>query len=198
MRPSLTVVLVAITFFTQANLPIAQVTPSSKSSPAIGTMERKLQHIQSNAKVAQPDQTPTEFTEQEINAYFASGAIKLPAGVQSVIFQGQPEVVTATARVDFDQLNAGRRSSNPLLSMFSGIHDVVVSAHVRGAGGQGYVNVDTVSLDGVEIPRFVLQMFVDKYLQPKYPGVGLESKFALPDRIDTAKVGLHKVTITQK
>jgi len=198
MRPSLTLVLAAITFLTLAELPIAQVTPSSKSSSVVTSMERKLQHIQNNAKVSQPDQTPTEFTEQEINAYVASGAIKLPAGVQSVVFQGQPEVVTATARVDFDQLNAGRRSSNPLLSMFSGIHDVVVSAHVRGAGGQGYVNVDTVSLDGVEIPRFALQMFVEKYLQPKYPGVGLDSKFALPDRIDTAKVGLHKLTITQK
>jgi len=161
-------------------------------------MERKLQHVQSNATLAHPDQTPIEFTEQEINAYFASGAIKLPAGVQSVNFQGQPEVVIATARVDFDQLKAGRRSSNPLLSMFSGIHDVVVSAHVHGAGGQGYVNVDSVSLDGVEIPRFALQMFVEKYLQPKYPGVGLDSQFALPARIDTATVGLHKLTITQK
>ncbi len=167
MRPSLTLVLAAITFLTLAEVPKAQVTPSSKSSSATASMERKLQHIQSNAKLSQPDQTPTEFTEQEINAYFASGAIKLPAGVQSVVFQGQPEVVTATARVDFDQLKAGRRSSNPLLSMFSGIHDVVVTAHVRGAGGQGYVNVDTVSLGGVEIPRFALQMFVEKYLQPK-------------------------------
>jgi hypothetical protein len=41
-------------------------------------------------------------------------------------------------------------------------------------------------------------MFVEKYLQPKYPGVGLDSKFALPARIDTATVGLHKLTITQK
>jgi len=198
MRPSLTVVLAAITFLTLAEVSKAQVTSSSKSAAATASMDRKLQHIQSNAKVSQPDQTPTEFTEQEINAYFSSGAIKLPAGLQSVVFQGQPDVVTATARVDFDQLKAGRRSSNPLLSMFSGIHDVVVAAHVRGAGGQGYVNVDTVSLDGVEIPRFALQMFVEKYLQPKYPGVGLDSKFALPDRIDTAKVGLHKLTITQK
>jgi hypothetical protein len=198
MRLSLTVVLAAITFLTLSMFPLAQVTPSSKSSPATASMERKLQHIQSNAKLSQPDQTPTEFTEQEVNPYFGSGAVKLPAGVQSVVFQGQPEVVIATTRVDFDQLKAGRRSSNPLLSMFSGIHDVLVAAHVRGAGGQGYVNVDTVSLDGVEIPRFALQMFVEKYLQPKYPGVGLDSKFALPDRIDTAKVGLHKLTITQK
>jgi hypothetical protein len=197
MRPLLTL-LATIIIFTLSEAPTAQVNPSSKASPAVISMERKLQHVQSNATLAHPDQTPTEFTEQEINAYFASGAIKLPAGVQSVNFQGQPEVVTATSRVDFDQLKAGRRSSNPLLSMFSGIHDVVVSAHVRGAGGQGYVNVDSVSLDGVEIPRFALEMFVEKYLQPKYPGVGLDSQFALPDRIDTAKVGLHKLTITQK
>ena len=197
MRPFPTL-LATIIIFTLSEAPTAQVNPASKASPAVSSMERKLQHVQSNATLAHPDQTPTEFTEQEINAYFASGAIKLPAGVQSVNFQGQPEVVTATSRVDFDQLKAGRRSSNPLLSMFSGVHDVVVSAHVRGAGGQGYVNVDSVSLDGVEIPRFALQMFVEKYLQPKYPGVGLDSRFALPDRIDTAKVGLHKLTITQK
>jgi hypothetical protein len=197
MRPLLTL-LATIIIFTLSEAPTAQVNPSSKARPAVISMERKLQHVQSNATLAHPDQTPTEFTEQEINAYFASGAIKLPAGLQSVNFQGQPEVVTATSRVDFDQIKAGRRSSNPLLSMFSGIHDVVISAHVRGAGGQGYVNVDSVSLDGVEIPRFALEMFVEKYLQPKYPGVGLDSQFALPDRIDTAKVGLHKLTITQK
>jgi hypothetical protein len=196
MRRFLNLLPATVIFFALALM--AQVNPSSKSSPPVNSMERKLQHVQSNGALTHPDQTPTEFTEQEVNAYVASGAIKLPAGVQSVNFQGQPEVVIATTRVDFDQLKAGRRSSNPLLSMFSGIHDVVVSAHVHGAAGQGYVNVDSVSLDGVEIPRFALQMFVEKYLQPKYPGVGLDSKFALPARIDTATVGLHKLTITQK
>jgi hypothetical protein len=198
MRPFLTLLLALIIFLTLCNARVAQVNPSVNSSAAVSSIERKLQHIQSNGALAHPDQTPTEFTEQEINAYFASGAIKLPAGVQSVNFQGQPEVVIATTRVDFDQIKAGRHSSNPLLSMFSGIHDVVVSSHVHGVGGQGYVNVDSVSLDGVEIPRFALEMFVEKYLQPKYPGIGLDSKFVLPDRIDTAKVGLNKLTITQK
>jgi hypothetical protein len=198
MRPFLTFLLAPIIFFTLSNTQVAQVKSSSISAAAESSIERKLQHVQSNGALAHPDQAPTEFTEQEINAYFASGAMKLPAGVQSVNFQGQPEVVIATARVDFDQIRAGSHSSNPLLSIFSGIHDVVVSAHVHGAGGQGYVNVDSVSLDGVEIPRFALEMFVEKYLQPKYPEVGLDSTFILPDRIDTAKVGLHKLTITQK
>ena len=161
-------------------------------------MERKLERIKSNGALPHPDQTPTEFTEHEINAYLASGKVKLPVGVRSVHLEGQPEIVTGTARVDFDQLKAGRRSSNPLLSVFTGIHDVVVVAHAHGAGGQAFVNVDSVSLDNVDIPRFVLQMFVDKYLQPKYPNIGLDSRFALPNRIDTARVGAHKLTVTQK
>jgi hypothetical protein len=193
MRASLTLVLAVLAPLFLA----AQNNPSADSS-AVASMERKLQHVQSNGALSRPDPAPTEFSEHEINAYLASGQIKLPQGVRSVHLEGQTDVVNGTARVDFDQLKAGRRSSNPLLSMFTGVHDVVVVAHAHGSGGQGLVHVDTVSLDNVEIPQFVLQMFVQKYLQPKYPNVGLDSRFALPDRIDTARVGLHKLTVTQK
>jgi hypothetical protein len=58
--------------------------------------------------------------------------------------------------------------------------------------------VESVSLDDVEIPRFVLQMFVDKYLKSKYRNIGLDSRFVLPDHLDTASVGLHTLTVTQK
>jgi hypothetical protein len=58
--------------------------------------------------------------------------------------------------------------------------------------------VDSVSLDGVEVPRLVLQLFVEKYLQPRYPEIGIDSRFPLPDRIDTAIVGQHLITLTQK
>src|SRR5258708_24859516 len=79
-------------------------TKTAPNSGPIASAERKLQHLQSNGEQARPDPAPTEFTEQEINAYFASGNVKLPAGVQSVAFQEQPEVVIGTSRVDFDQL----------------------------------------------------------------------------------------------
>ncbi len=197
MRTLLALPLAAFFFATFAEHPLAQ-TKSSSNSGAVTSMERKLQHVEGNGALAHPDQTPTEFTEQEINAYFAAGKINLPAGVRSVTFQGQPGVVTATSRVDFDLLKAGKNSSNPLLSLFSGVHDVVVTADAYGVKGQGRVHVDSVSLDGVEIPRFVLQLFVEKYLQPKYPNVGLDSRFELPDRIDKATVGSHKLMVTQR
>jgi hypothetical protein len=161
-------------------------------------MEEKLRQLEDNARLPHPDQTPTTFTEQEANSYLASDEVKLPVGVQSVKLQGEPGIITGEAKVDFDRIREGTRSSNPLLSIFSGVHDVDVVAHAHGAGGQGYVHVDSVSLDGVEIPQFVLQLFVEKFLQPKYPQIGVDSQFALPDRIDIATVGRHKLAVTQK
>jgi hypothetical protein len=171
----------------------------SRANPIqVASAESKLQHLQNNGEQAHPDPAPTEFSEQEINAYFASGNVELPAGVQSVILQERPGVVVGTSRVDFDQVRTGKNSYNPLLSVFSGLHDVVVKAHARGEHGQGLVQVDSVSIDGVEVPRFVLELFVEKYLAPKYPNIGIDSRFALPARVDAAIVGLHKVTLTQK
>lgn len=180
------------------NVVLASLLLAQSNTVAERSFEQKLRHLETNGAARTPDQTPTEFSEQEINDYMRSDEVQLPEGVQRVNFQGQPNVITGNARVDFDKLRAGTMSANPLLSMFSGIHDVEVTAHAHGAGRKGYVNVDTVTLDGVEIPRFVLEAFVDKYVQPRYPQVGLDSVFDLPDRIDTATVGLHKVTLTQK
>jgi hypothetical protein len=192
------IVLLAITScFLLTSNSLAQNRTLSNPTPA-ASFEKKLQHLQSNADQKPPDSAPTEFSEQEINAYFASGNVDLPHGVQSVVFQEQPEIVVGTSRVDFDQLKAGKNSYNPLLSVFSGLHDVVVTAHAYGAKGEGFVHVDSVSLDGVEVPQFVLELFVQKYLKPKYPDVGIDSRFALPARVDAATIGLHKVTVVQK
>jgi hypothetical protein len=181
---------------------LARVTPPQAHSTAhaaqVASMQRKLDHIESNAALPKPDSAPTEFTEAEVNAYLASEKIRLPAGVKSVNLQGQPGIVTGNSQIDFDQIKAGKSSYNPLLSIFTGVHQVVVTAHASGRAGQGLVHVDSVALDGVEIPRFALQLFVDKYLQPKYPEVGLDSRFRLPDRIDNATVGVHKLSVVQK
>jgi hypothetical protein len=171
--------------------------PAANSS-AVESMQRKLDRIQSNGEQAQPRPQTTVMTEQEVNAYVASGRVQLPKGVQSVRFSGQPGVIDSWARVDFDQLTAGQRSANPLLSMFSGVHEVAVTAHGSGAGGVGNVHIDSVALDGVTIPDFALQMFVNRYIKPKYPNLGIDNRFQLPDRIDTAVVGNHELTVTQR
>lgn len=167
--------------------------PSSASS-----MDKKLAHIRANGKLAHPNQTPTVITEQEVNAYLTSGAVNLPAGVQSVKLTGATGVINGTAQVDFDKVREGIHSSNPLLSIFSGVHEVQVETHAYGEQGFGYVHVDSVSLDGVDVPHFVLEIFVEKYVTPRNPQIGLDSKFKLSDRMDSATVGEHQLTVVQK
>lgn len=161
------------------------------------SMQRKLTHIQENAALAHRDRTPTVMTEEEVNDYIAAGRLKLPQGVKKLTFQGQSGVLTALASVDFEEILAERHSSNPLLSIFSGTRIVRVEADASAAAGQGRVHVRTVTLDGVEVPRMALEFFLSRYITPRYPNVGMDSVFPLRDRIDTAIIGYHKLTVTQ-
>lgn len=162
------------------------------------SLQRKLDYIHRNGRVAHPDQTPTVMTEEEINDYFAAGRVKLPQGVKKVTFQGQSGVLTGIAIIDFDEIRAGQHSSNPLLSLFSGTHSVRAETDAAASGGQGKVHVRIVSIDGIDVPRMALEYFLSKYVTPKYPNVGMDSVFQLPDRIDLAIIGYHKLTVTQK
>jgi hypothetical protein len=84
------------------------------------------------------------------------------------------------------------------MSLFSGVHQVTADAHAQGASGIGQIHIDSVSLDGVAVPRMALEYFVDRYIHPKYPDLGIDSRFKLPNRIDRADVGSHEVTIVQR
>jgi hypothetical protein len=192
MRPLLytSVVLAALLAF-------ASTRPLRLTGPAL-SMQHKLDFIETNAQRPQPNRNPTEMNEQEINAYVNSGAVKLPAGVSNVHLVGTDGSVTGTSRVDFDKVKEGRSSSNPLLSVFSGVHDVEVRVHGMGTNGRANIDVDSVSIDGVGVPRLALSFFIDHYLKPKYPGVGMHSTFVMPDRVDTAIVGDHVLTVLQK
>jgi hypothetical protein len=170
----------------------------ASSSPALASAEKKLDHIQSNGRSPHPSQVPTVLSEQEVNAYLASDHVRLPPGVEKVMLEGLNGGITGRTRVDFDRIREGVRSSNPLLSIFTGVHEVVVVTQASGEGGRGRVHVESISLDNVEVPRFVLELFVEKFLKPKYPDLGLDSEFQLPDRIDRAEVGEHQITLVQK
>lgn len=160
--------------------------------------EQKFNYIQQNGQREKPDPRPTEFSESEINAYLNSGKLRLPDGVESLRVEGLPGVTTAHCRVDFDRVRAGRTNSNPMLRLFSGIHDVEVEAHASGVRRTGHVHVDSVVIDGIEVPQFLLQIFVEKYITSRYPGIGIDSTFPLPDKIDTATVGRHQLTVVQR
>lgn len=196
-------VLIFVSVFALITSVTAQQPPPASSTQAMynaasASAEAKFRHIEENARRNPPDQRATVLTEREINSYLSSGRLQLPIGVRAVRFTGQNGVVNTMARVDFDAITAKSRSQNPLLSLFSGIHDVHAVAHASGSGRQGRVHVDSIDIDGVNVPRMALQYFLDRYVRPKHPEVGMDSVFALPERIDTAAIGDHQLILTQK
>src|SRR4029077_8606890 len=176
-RAILTVLLLgSIAFIARQQPSAAPQCLAEQQSPSSGhrlaqSMQAKLDHIQENGQRANPDQTPTVMTEEEVNDYIASGRIVLPQGVKKLRMEGRSGVVTAFLNVDFDEIRAGQSSANPLLSVFSGKHDVQVEADASGSGGEGKVSVREVTIDGFNVPRVALEYFVSKYIAPKYPNV---------------------------
>jgi len=189
--------MIAVSLLTFLPAPAQQTLPAS-ANPAARSMEHKLEHIKSNGEKPKPDPAPTVLTDEEVNAYANSGALPLPKGIQRVHVEATPGAVTADLQVDFDQVTQNSRSSNPLLALFSGVHNVQVSTHAHGERGVGYVHVDRVMIDGVEVPEIALEFFIDRFIKPKHPELGLDSRIALPERIDSAVIGSHKVTLVQK
>ena len=167
-------------------------------SPPAQSFQKKFDYLERNAKANRVQRRSTQLNADEANAWFREGGYKLPQGVQKVVFHSQPDTIVANATVDFDEVKEGKHNLNPLLSVFSGVHDVEVTATAAAQNGQGHVTIQSVSIDGVGVPHLALEMFVKRYITPKYPGVGLDNTFAMPDRIDTATVGHDYALLTQR
>jgi hypothetical protein len=179
-----------------SNRPAPEV--SAKVQALADSFQKKFDYLQLNGTKAHPDPKPTIITEDELNAYFDAGRVKLPAGVDHVHFVSTPGILNSNLLVNFDELRAGRAASNPLLGLFTGTHQVDIVANGEASAGTAHAHVQSVSLDDVQVPRFLLELFVTKVLQPKYPKAALDSDFKLPGRMDTVTLGNHQFTITQK
>lgn len=159
---------------------------------------QKLAYLKINASKPHPDPKPTELSEAEVNAYFSEGGVRLPRGVSQVHLSSKPGVIDGHAHVDFEEIMQGRNKNNPMYSLFSGSHDIHVVAEASGANGVATIKAQTVELDGAAIPEWALEFFVQKYITPRYPNVGMTSTFKMPLRIQTAKVESGKVVLQQR
>ena len=162
------------------------------------SMLQKVAYLRANAASAQPDPKPVEISESEANAFLNEGGVRLPAGVSNIRLAAHPGQIDAHALVDFDLIMQHRGANNPLAGVFTGRHDVHAVSDARGAYGDGTIHIQSVDLDGVEIPQWALEWFVGRYVTPRYPNVGLTSTFKLPLRIDSAVIETGKVRLQQR
>ena len=173
-------------------------TPNEGHSASYRAVVQKLAYLKINASKPHPDPKPTELTESEVNAYFSEGGVRLPRGVSQVHLSSKPGVIDGHAHVDFEEIMQGRNKNNPMYSLFNGSHDIHVVAAASGENGVATIKAQTVELDGAAIPEWALEFFVEKYITPRYPNVGMTSTFKMPLRIQTARVESGKVVLEQR
>lgn len=170
---------------------------AARHTPAYTSMEKKIALLEAGPTA--PSQTVT-MTQDELNSFFAEGGVQVPKGLSNIKFDLRPGIVHATSEVDFDQLSEGHGGGgNPLFSaLFSGTHDVDAEAQASGTTGQGTVTIQSVKLDGVQVPKSALEYLIQHYVKPKYPQAGMTSTFELPVQIDSATVQQGQVELVQK
>jgi hypothetical protein len=162
------------------------------------SLQQKVAHLRDNGAKAKPDPRPTVLTNEEVDAYMNSGRVKMPEGISDIHLTTTVGEAVASAKIDFDRLTRDVRKTNPLWSLFSGVHDVKVRCGVWGKDGMGNVHVQNVWLDDHEIPRVALEFFLDHYIKPKLPQASLDNRFRMPVRIWSATVTSGKTTLIQK
>lgn len=171
---------------------------ADRHSPEYRSADHKFAAIVSFESNPTPGGRTTVLTDREINAYFNEGGIQWPDGVSDVRLDFQPAVINGSAQVDFDKVTAKNREKSPMMALFTGVHTVRVQAQASAVHGRATIRVQSVSLDGLDIPRAALEFFVQHYLQPKYPEFDLDTTIGLPYRIETAIVGDHQITLIQR
>jgi hypothetical protein len=145
----------------------------------------------------------TRFSEQELNAYLhlEAEAAGLPPGLKQprVTFLDAGKVDTR-ALVDLDAVRTSQKRGwlDPL-AYITGILEVRTVGTLRGDKGKGVYTFESASVDGVPVPRTVLQELLAFYTRtPETPaGIVLDQPFDLPAGIRQVELRRGVATVIQ-
>lgn len=167
-------------------------------------MGKKVQAILERGLAPAPAAKPltTSFSEQELNAYLKVNASEeLPAGVKhaqiTLLDAGK---VDTRALVDMDALRtAEKRGWLDPLAYVTGMLEVRTVGTFKGANGKGVFTFESATVDGVPVPRALMQELVAFYTRtPETPaGILLDQPFDLPSRIREVRLRRGAATVIQ-
>jgi hypothetical protein len=137
----------------------------------------------------------TPLSEAEVNAYFAyQGREQIPSGVV------EPQVwilgggrLSGRAVVDLDAVREKHKSTGWFdpMNYLSGRLPVTASGTLRTRDGMAWLDLDSIRISGIPVPKRLLQELVSYYSRtPQTPeGINLDEPFPLPARIREIDVG---------
>lgn len=135
-----------------------------------------------------PSYDPIVISDSEANSYLkVYGPEFLPQGVHDPAVQINVGSVSATADIDFDELNREGAKSGDwgmqfLATVFKGKQKVSATGKLDTANGQGTVEVQNVSVGSTAIPDALTKLLIEYYVEDRYK-IDLSKPFVLPDHV---------------
>ena len=176
-------------------------TPPSRREAAL--LRQKIDTITAHAERAGAPARRTIVTEREVNAYLVFEAKEqLPVGVvnPSVAILGTGRLA-GQAIVDLDAVRKAKGPTSLLdpMNYLWGRLPVSATGVLKTSKGVGHFELESTRINGVPIPKLLLQEIVSYYSRtPEKPaGIGLDDPFALPARIREIQVQRGQAIIVQ-
>lgn len=140
-----------------------------------------------------PGATRVELSEAELESYMLF-LLKdqIPAQMDSFDVQLKPGTVAAQTQLTFPSDATG----NPIIDIvLGGTHDLFVKGALAGAEGRGQFELQEIRVDGIPVPKILIQSLFDKYVKPKYPDADLKEPFNLPWGIEELTMEQGEATV---
>jgi hypothetical protein len=166
-------------------------------------LKQKIAVINRHASLGPKQPVRTTVTEREVNAYLAFElADDLPTGVVDprLTILGSDRV-TAQAVVDLDQVRMKRNPTSLLdpIRYLRGSLAVKATGFIRARDGVGRFELEGADIEGIPIPKFLLQQIVGHYSRSsaRPAGFSLDDPVALPAGIREIQVGRGIAVVVQ-
>lgn len=160
------------------------------SPKAAKSLQAKIDAIKKAEENADrpPHASRVELSEAELESYVLfSLKENIPARIDSIDVQLTRGTVAADTQITF----ASSGNGNPMVdALVGGTHNLFVKGKLVGESGRGKFDLEEIRVDGIPVPKILIQTLFDKYVKPKYPDADLKEPFDLP-------WGIEDLTIEQ-
>ncbi len=170
-------------------------TESEVSPKAAAALQKKINDIKKAEKDSDrsPGASRVELSEIELESYVLySLKDDIPVQIDSIDVQLGQDTVGAETQITFSQNGTG----NPIVdALVGGTHNLFVKGKLIAENSRGKFDLEEIRVDGIPVPKILIQTLFDKYVKPKYPDADLKEPFDLPYGIEDLKLEPGKATV---
>jgi hypothetical protein len=167
------------------------------------SFEKKIVAVQANADTTSKTPRPTQFSEDETNAYlkYKSGPL-LPTGLTEPVITLHGEGrVTGRAVVDLDVVRQKQSSGGWFdpTSYMTGKLPVSAVGKIVTADGKGRFELERADISGIPVPKSLLGQMVNYFTRTagNPGGSTIDDTFELPAEIRRIEIATGRFTVVQ-